>query len=45
MPDKKKEDQEQKESKERADYDGMWKDAIERFLPRPFRACSARLVC
>ena len=34
MPDKKKEDQEQKEQKERADYDGMWKDAIERFLPR-----------
>ena len=32
MPDQ--EQTEQKESKERADYDGMWKDAIERFLPR-----------
>ncbi len=28
------EQEQQKEQKERADYDGLWKDAIERFLPR-----------
>ena len=26
--------QEQEQKKERADYDGLWKDAIERFLPK-----------
>lgn len=34
MPDQKQKEEQKQEQKERADYDGLWKDAIERFLPR-----------